>query len=64
MRGGKRKKMEISKRRPKFTYSFCAVCMQIIKENASDVNASYSTATAEEVYMYVYIYSRLPVYVV
>lgn len=56
--------MEISKRRPKFTYSFCAVCMQIIKENASDVNASYSTATAEEVYMYVYIYSRLPVYVV
>lgn len=39
----KREKMEIFKRRPKFTYSFCAVCMQIIKENASDVNASYST---------------------
>jgi len=47
--------MEIFKRRQKFTYSFCAVCMQIIKENASDVNASYSTAAAEEVYIYIYI---------
>jgi len=41
-------KMEIFKRRPKFTYSFCAVCMQIVKENASDVNASYSAAAAAE----------------
>lgn len=50
----KGEKMEIFKRRPKFTYSFCAVCMQIIKENASDVNASYSTAAAEVVYIRLY----------
>jgi hypothetical protein len=53
--------MEIFKRRPKFTYSFCAVCMQIIKENASDVNASYSTAAAKEVGICTFIYSRLAV---
>lgn len=61
--------MEIFKRRPKFTYSFCAVCMQIIKENVSDVNASYIFRHRRGIHIYgyggwggggggVYIYTR------